>query len=206
MRKLPQKQANPESVANVNDRDAKFPSPVQGTTVWRNDLGALQTYYGLYNVSTNPGGRTAAGWGFEKPQGIVRTTSGGTNNMSAISLASNFATSSTSAVDIPGMSITFNGLAGRLYRASLYFYLDSSQPLQRFRVAITDGSNNVLRLHDDETNTDWNRTSASVSHVFTATGSTTIKIRTQTVDAGTLTFYSPAPTQTTLVIEDIGAI
>ena len=62
MRKLPQKQANPESVANANDRTAKFPSPIQGTTVWRNDLGALETYYDLYNVSTNPNGRNPAGW------------------------------------------------------------------------------------------------------------------------------------------------
>lgn len=78
MKKLPQKQANPESVASVNDRTSKFPTPVQGTTVWRNDLGALETYYDLYNVSTNPGGRAVAGWGRENGQ-IVQIVSANTS-------------------------------------------------------------------------------------------------------------------------------
>lgn len=49
-------------VASATERDTKFPSPVQGNSVFRNDLGYVQTYYALYNVSTNPGGRTPAGW------------------------------------------------------------------------------------------------------------------------------------------------
>lgn len=69
LRMKPYKQTNPVSVASVNDRDAKFPAPVQGTTVWRNDLAAEETYYELYNVSTNPGGRTPAGW--SAPKGAV---------------------------------------------------------------------------------------------------------------------------------------
>lgn len=52
----------PPVVANGTERDAKFMTPTQGLQVWRNDLGAVETYYGLYNASTNPGGRDAAGW------------------------------------------------------------------------------------------------------------------------------------------------
>lgn len=52
----------PPVVANQGERDAKFMSPSQGVQVWRDDLGAVQTYFGLYNSSTNPGGRDAAGW------------------------------------------------------------------------------------------------------------------------------------------------
>jgi hypothetical protein len=52
----------PPVVANANERDAKFMSPTQGLQVWRDDLGAVETYFGLYNASTNPGGRDAAGW------------------------------------------------------------------------------------------------------------------------------------------------
>lgn len=52
----------PPVVANANERDAKFMSPTQGLQVWRDDLGAVETYYGLYNSSTNPGGRDTAGW------------------------------------------------------------------------------------------------------------------------------------------------
>lgn len=48
-------------VANVAERDAKFPSPLQGDRVWRNDLGYEETYWALRS-STNPGGADAAGW------------------------------------------------------------------------------------------------------------------------------------------------
>jgi hypothetical protein len=55
-------------VANQSDRDAQYPTPGQGVTVFRLDLGYSETYYGLYNASTNPGGRTPAGWYREKGQ------------------------------------------------------------------------------------------------------------------------------------------
>lgn len=51
-----------QSVGTSAARDIVFPAPVQGDMVWRDDLGVLETYYGLYNASTNPGGRDAAGW------------------------------------------------------------------------------------------------------------------------------------------------
>jgi hypothetical protein len=49
-------------VADQTARDALFPSPVQGNAVWRKDKGYGERYYGLYNSSTNPGGRATAGW------------------------------------------------------------------------------------------------------------------------------------------------
>lgn len=52
----------PPVVATSAERDAKFMSPYQGLQVWRDDLGAVETYFGLYNASTNPGGRDTAGW------------------------------------------------------------------------------------------------------------------------------------------------
>lgn len=67
--------ASPRTVANQAARDALFPSPVQGNSVWRNDLGAVETYYGLYNVSTNPGGRSVAEWYLEPKQRIIQMVS-----------------------------------------------------------------------------------------------------------------------------------
>jgi hypothetical protein len=59
-------------VANQSERDAQYPTPGQGMRVYRTDLGVTQTYYGLYNVSTNPGGRDVAGWyDTEKNVGLV---------------------------------------------------------------------------------------------------------------------------------------
>ena len=49
-------------VGNAAGRDSLYPTPAQGNSVFRNDLGYEETYYGLYNVSTNPGGKTPAGW------------------------------------------------------------------------------------------------------------------------------------------------
>lgn len=51
-----------QSVGTSAARDIVFPSPVQGDMVWRDDLGVIETYYGLYNSTTNPGGRDSAGW------------------------------------------------------------------------------------------------------------------------------------------------
>jgi hypothetical protein len=59
-------------VANQSERDAQYPTPGQGMRVYRTDLGVTQTYYGLFNASTNPGGRDVAGWyNEEKSQGLV---------------------------------------------------------------------------------------------------------------------------------------
>jgi hypothetical protein len=59
-------------VANQSERDAQYPTPGQGMRVYRTDLGVTQTYYGLFNASTNPGGRDVAGWyDTEKSIGLV---------------------------------------------------------------------------------------------------------------------------------------
>lgn len=59
-------------VANAAARDALFASPVQGTKVFRTDTGATETYYAAWNASTNPGGRTPAGWYVaERSTGLV---------------------------------------------------------------------------------------------------------------------------------------
>lgn len=59
-------------VANAAARDALFASPVQGTKVFRTDTGVTETYYAAWNASTNPGGRTPAGWYIaERSTGLV---------------------------------------------------------------------------------------------------------------------------------------
>lgn len=59
-------------VANQTERDAQYPTPAQGMSVYRTDLGVTQRYYGLFNSSTNPGGRDTAGWyNTEKTAGLV---------------------------------------------------------------------------------------------------------------------------------------
>lgn len=62
-------------VANQSERDAQYPTPGQGMSVYRTDLGYTERYYGLYNASTNPAGRTPAGWYKEAGQ-IVQVVYG----------------------------------------------------------------------------------------------------------------------------------
>lgn len=50
------------AVANVTERGALFPTPVQGQRVWRNDKGWEESYFALYNATTNPAGTSVAGW------------------------------------------------------------------------------------------------------------------------------------------------
>jgi len=56
------KTAAPRTVADAAARNSLFPSPVQGNSVFRTDVGYEERYYSLYNVSTNPGGVSVAGW------------------------------------------------------------------------------------------------------------------------------------------------
>jgi hypothetical protein len=64
--------ASPITVANQAARDALYPAPVEGNSVFRDDLGLTQTYYAAFNASTNPGGRDVAGWyDTEKSVGLV---------------------------------------------------------------------------------------------------------------------------------------
>ena len=50
------------SVVTAAARDIVFTSPKQGDTVYRQDTNYTETYFELYNASTNPLGATVAGW------------------------------------------------------------------------------------------------------------------------------------------------
>lgn len=50
------------TVASAAERATLFPTPVQGDSVFRNDLGEEEIYLAAYNASTNPGGASVAGW------------------------------------------------------------------------------------------------------------------------------------------------
>ena len=49
-------------IVTIPNNSSYPPSPVLGDKVFRSDKGREETYYTLYNVTTNPGGKTTAGW------------------------------------------------------------------------------------------------------------------------------------------------
>ena len=64
-------------VNSTSERDALYPTPIQGNAVFRRDLGRRETYYEAYNATTNPGGRSPAGWEVESRK-YVFDPAGGT--------------------------------------------------------------------------------------------------------------------------------
>lgn len=132
----------PPVVANQGERDAKFMTPTQGLQVWRNDLGAIQTYFGLYNASTNPGGRDVAGWYTNSRAGglipirpsavTIVSGSGSANSMGLVSFSG-------------ATSISLDGVFSsefRNYRLLMSASLNTSAVLSymRFRSSGTDFS------------------------------------------------------------------
>lgn len=76
----------PYYVANATERDLLYPSPGlanQGARVWRNDIGAEETYYAAYNATTNPGGQSVAGWYAQQGLPFAMAAGSGSNGNSA---------------------------------------------------------------------------------------------------------------------------
>jgi len=64
----------PVAVGSESERLALFSSsPYQGASVYRLDTGDTERYFDTYNASSNPGGRTPAGWYSENQK--IRTAS-----------------------------------------------------------------------------------------------------------------------------------
>lgn len=137
--------ASPVAVASAAARNALYPTPIQGQSVFRTDLGYQETYYGLYNSSTNPGGRATAGWyGNQRNIGLVPivpptvSVSGGTATANSLGLITFSAAT----------SISLNGAftdAYKKYRVIVEVNSASSSGILawRYRNAGTDNSSTV---------------------------------------------------------------
>lgn len=141
----------PPIVANAVERDAKFMTPTQGLQVWRDDLGTVETYLGLYNASTNPGGADVAGWTSTPRQfGLVpiRPTSAtiatGTGSANAVGVVSfNGAT----AVSLNGVFGTDTFLSYRVVVRIVTATSLSSRLDMKLRAGGTDNSGSTAYAH-----------------------------------------------------------
>jgi hypothetical protein len=67
-------------VDSATARDELYPTPIQGNTVFRSDLGVRQTYFEAWNATTNPGGQgVSAGW-VDQPRVFVQSAEPGSAN------------------------------------------------------------------------------------------------------------------------------
>lgn len=102
-----------QAVSGTAVRAALFPSPIQGDSVFRTDTGWIETYYGLYNASTNPGGVSVAGWypvSGNMPQAkLVRNTTVFTFTNAAWNTVPNLTYWATEIPAFGGVTIETNG-------------------------------------------------------------------------------------------------
>lgn len=97
-------------------RDEMFPSPQQGDKCFRTDVMCEQTYYGLYNATTNPLGGNVAGWGFSAAGGRQVVTALGTTGSTFASGGSITANPDGSYSFTSGRILNFNGIFWNRYR------------------------------------------------------------------------------------------
>lgn len=107
-------------VANTSERNSLFPSPSQGDSVYRKNVGWEEVYYETYNATTNPGGASSAGWypisGKLPNANLYRFNSGAATTSPAAWAFSNF---SGYQMGVTGSSVTINQAGRYQFTASL---------------------------------------------------------------------------------------
>ena len=109
----------------------------------------------------------------------------------------------TTPADVTGCSITFTAVAGRKYKASFISIYNSAIVNTRASFTITDGSNAQQASFIWLCGVATIDTTATGSYTFTATGSTTRKLRLQS-SSGTVNVVAGSVYPTQFWIEDIG--
>lgn len=136
------------------------------------------------------------------PWGLVGTTAGGTNSLGYVTGIAAFNSTAGVTNDVTSSSMTFTGISGRLYRYSTSGYCASTSASGLATLAVTDASNNIKWVaYANITNTSgggW----IGCSYVFTAVGSTTVKLRWQGI-TGTCTIFA-SNSLGAITLEDIG--
>lgn len=182
--------AKPGVIANAAARPA---SPYDGQAVYQQDIDGLLIWNG--SAWYPPG---------NMPWGIVATTSGGTSGKGYVTgLAQQTVNAGAGITDITSSSMTFTGISGRLYRYRCVGYAASTSASGIAAVTINDGSNNQLQaFYINITNTSGGSTLVA-DYAFTASGSTTLKMRLNSI-TGNTTIFATSGSLGWITLEDIG--
>jgi hypothetical protein len=183
------KAASPRTVASAAARNALFPSPVQGNSVFRNDLGYIERYYGLYNISTNPGGLSVAGWYRDLGRGQRAILGAGIKN------------NSTGAQTLPGSYVDLNDLTVTVPTSGLPVLITTTVTIRNgasgaarwgaFR--LFDGATQLTNIEFLSTyyNTVTDHSTVTFFHLYTPTPATrTIKVQGQGSTGAAVQFMS----------------
>ena len=183
------KTASPVTVASAAARNSLFPSPVQGNAVFRNDLGYIERYYALYNVSTNPGGLSVAGWYRDLGRGQRALLGTGYRNYAAG--GSNVG---TAYADLPGITatVTTSGLPVMISTTLTIRNAASGSP-RNATFRLFDGATQLTEVGPVPVSyqTTLDNTTVTFYHQYTPTAaSRTIKVQGITATGASLQFIS----------------
>jgi hypothetical protein len=113
----------------------------------------------------------------------------------------------TTLTDLTSMSVTFTGVANRLYRIEGRVLLKSNEAGNAVSLIIRDGSNTILNLDIISCATVNQDFGAYISHFMTVTGSYTVKLTCQRqTGSGTITASSAATFPAQLLVTDLGTV
>ena len=168
-------------------------TPYEGQMIYETDTDKVLVYNGT---------AWYANWNL--PFGIVDTTAGGTSNRGFKAItAAQTNTVAAGEVDITNATMTFTGVAGRYYRASLkgHSASTSSAGLCYYFVYL-GGVQSMVSRTEYSTN---GYADVDVKYVFSVTGSTTVKFTMDSAVADT-TVFGTGISQGQMTIEDIGPV
>lgn len=171
-------------------------APYTGQVIYETDTGYLRVWDG---AAWDYVAQSLDNWNM--PRGLVTTTSGGTNSLGYKVIATQTINAGNTD-DLTGSSMTFTAVSGRLYRMALTCYVASTSASGVASLYVTDASNNILGNSPVNITNSVGVATATISYIFTASGSTTRKLRVAST-TGNNSFGSTNST-VTVTLEDIG--
>lgn len=174
-------------------------SPPEGMTIYETDTDRMLVYTSATTGWVPP---------WNKPWGVVTTSSGGTSGYGYVKLTSSAQTGiGSSATDITNATVTFTAVANRLYRITAQADLIGTTLSVGQLQVIIDGTASASALEPVTGSSGaWQDRSPSITYATTLTaGSHTVKLA-ASVQAGSLTVNHATATPTTLIVEDAGPV
>ena len=146
----------------------------------------------IVNLTSGTASTDAANWG-QVPRGVMGYAESTSNQIGV-----------TSVTDLTSLTTTFTGVAGRLYKATMFLpRCYTSTAGTELTASITDGSNSVYNYCEATVFIANGFISVTVVALFTLTGSGTVKGR-LTGTGGNVSTTGSATARKVLVVEDIG--
>lgn len=173
---------------SASNRDAIITSPKQGMSAFNNATGCMETYYELYNSSTNPGGASVAGW---------YPVQGNLPKLSVITSTAQTLTSTAAAITFGGTltqdienNISFNKSTGTVTINQPGMYRVTGM----FTVNATTSGSKVINIYKNG--------AGVLSQVVTTAVITPMEISTvlKLVSTDTINIYGSANVSTTTVV------